>query len=328
DGQRIAKRQSGVTTYYHADHLGSDNVQTDTGGAQLTQNQYLPYGEFPTTPPAGSSGPRYTGQYYDEETGLYYYGARYYNPTIGRFFTADALIGNPTDSQSFNRYSYVKNNPINYIDPTGNEYMDLGTIVVTAHKPPIDTLPMRTDVTVAMESELVQSMISGLGNGASIAGNIIADTSTMQDSAKLWQAANSGSLNDAGLRTIASVGILAVTADAGFNFLSGGGKEIVNKAAKSAAITMDRAIELGSRMVQGKGQMIKSGNGAWQFIRTTLNKAGQKITRIARFDINPASKHIQQIGPHLNLETQIEGKVVGNIHLPIDPNSIRPGDIP
>jgi RHS repeat-associated protein len=64
---------------------------------------------------------KFTGQELDG-TGLYYYGARYYDPTIGRFISADTIIPNPTDTQAFNRYSYCLNNPLKYIDPSGHDY--------------------------------------------------------------------------------------------------------------------------------------------------------------------------------------------------------------
>lgn len=50
-----------------------------------------------------------------------YYNARFYDPSIGRFLTPDAIVPNPTDAQHFNRYAYVTNNPIKYTDPTGHE---------------------------------------------------------------------------------------------------------------------------------------------------------------------------------------------------------------
>ncbi|MEM5795044.1 MAG: RHS repeat-associated core domain-containing protein, partial [Bacillota bacterium] len=51
------------------------------------------------------------GQEYDSETGLYYYGARYYDPAIGRFISPDSIVQSPGDPQSLNRYSYCRNNP-------------------------------------------------------------------------------------------------------------------------------------------------------------------------------------------------------------------------
>jgi RHS repeat-associated protein len=62
---------------------------------------------------------KFTGQILDI-TGLYYYGARYYDPTMGRFISADSLIPQPANPQSLNRYSYVLNNPLKYADPTGH----------------------------------------------------------------------------------------------------------------------------------------------------------------------------------------------------------------
>ncbi len=54
------------------------------------------------------------------ETGLYYYGARYYDPVVGRFISADSMVPDPSNPQDFNRYTYVRNNPIIYSDPTGH----------------------------------------------------------------------------------------------------------------------------------------------------------------------------------------------------------------
>lgn len=59
------------------------------------------------------------------ELGLYYYNARYYAPGLGRFLSADTIVPDPANPQSFNRYSYVNNNPINRIDPTG--HFDMGS---------------------------------------------------------------------------------------------------------------------------------------------------------------------------------------------------------
>ena len=64
---------------------------------------------------------RFTGQIYDDDTGLYYYGSRYYDAELGRFIQADSVIpGGPTSgSQALNRYSYTFNNPLKFTDPDG-----------------------------------------------------------------------------------------------------------------------------------------------------------------------------------------------------------------
>lgn len=101
----------------------------------------------------------------------------------------------------------------------------------------------------------------------------------------------------------------------------------------SGSISMDRAVELGADHVGGEGQMGISGSGGYQFIRSSLDESGNTVTKIARFDVNQASRHVQTEGPHLNLETQINGRTVrtgplADPHLSIDPVTIRPGDIP
>ncbi|MGH2544065.1 MAG: RHS repeat-associated core domain-containing protein, partial [Ardenticatenaceae bacterium] len=62
---------------------------------------------------------RFTGQTLDFETGLYYYGARYYDPMLGRFYQPDSIVPEPGDPQSLNRFAYTLNNPLTYIDSDG-----------------------------------------------------------------------------------------------------------------------------------------------------------------------------------------------------------------
>ncbi len=120
--QRIALHLvSGVATYYyHTDHLGSSSVITDHGGAQMESLAYLPYGQTRLRTGMVNMHHQYTGQELDDSTGLYFYGARYYDPSLGRFILPDTIVPNPRDPQDFNRYSYVNNNPLTYTDPTGH----------------------------------------------------------------------------------------------------------------------------------------------------------------------------------------------------------------
>ena len=61
----------------------------------------------------------FTGQR-SENFGLYDYHARFYSPALGRFISADTLVPNPASPGDFNRYAYVRNNPLRYVDPTGH----------------------------------------------------------------------------------------------------------------------------------------------------------------------------------------------------------------
>ena len=122
---RIAKKTGTSVNYYHPDHLGSSSVITNDTGSKVEEISYYPYGEN-RLPTSNVVKHRYTGQEWDSETGLYYYGARYYHPAIGRFISADTIVANPNNPQNLNRYAYVLNNPLRYVDPTGHYCDDEG----------------------------------------------------------------------------------------------------------------------------------------------------------------------------------------------------------
>ena len=63
----------------------------------------------------------YTGQKLEEELGLYYYVARWYDPYLNRFLSPDSIIPDAESSESYDRYAYVANNPLKYFDPTGHK---------------------------------------------------------------------------------------------------------------------------------------------------------------------------------------------------------------
>jgi RHS repeat-associated protein len=119
-GTRIALKSGTSTYYYHQDHLGSTRIVTKQDGTVQEQAFYLPFGTAFSDTGAVSVSHKYTSQEFDAETGLYYYNARYYNPVLGRFISADSIVSNYSNPQTLNRYSYVENNPVNYTDPTGH----------------------------------------------------------------------------------------------------------------------------------------------------------------------------------------------------------------
>jgi RHS repeat-associated protein len=113
----VAQREGIILRYIHQDHLTGTALMTDTNGDSLGTIKYYPYGS--TRSGSVPTDKKFTGQRLDE-TGLYYYGARYYDAGIGRFINADTIVPDPANPQVFNRYSYCLNNPLKYIDPSGN----------------------------------------------------------------------------------------------------------------------------------------------------------------------------------------------------------------
>ena len=114
--ESLAMDRNGTVDYYEQDGLGSVTSLTAANGSVARTYTYDSFGNT-----ANSTGPltnffRYTGREFDSETNLYYYRARYYGPTIGRFSSEDPLSFGADGS---NFYSYVANDPVNSDDPTG-----------------------------------------------------------------------------------------------------------------------------------------------------------------------------------------------------------------
>jgi RHS repeat-associated protein len=124
---RVAQIVGEDISYFHKNHLGSSSVMTDSDGEQVESKSYEPFGEIRTQSGTDTSDYKFTDQECDNDSGLYNYDARMYDPVIGRFITPDALVPEPYNPQALSRYSYCLNNPLIYIDPTGHvgQEMDL-----------------------------------------------------------------------------------------------------------------------------------------------------------------------------------------------------------
>jgi RHS repeat-associated protein len=110
-----------TTHYYASDHLGSARMEFAGGGWPVWAEDYAPYGQE-IAPQATTNNFKFTSYERDQETGLDYAQARHYTSAFGRFMSPDPSglsLADPTNPQSFNLYSYVMNNPLNNIDPTG-----------------------------------------------------------------------------------------------------------------------------------------------------------------------------------------------------------------
>ena len=145
DGQTLRKRYTYGTTidevcrmdiynagvlstsfYYHTNHQGTVYTMTDTGGVVMERYEFDEYGNIRTTTDInGDTLPGYAsqigneylfqGRRYDQETNLYYYRARFYDPAKGRFITRDPK----GYIDGLNMYAFVLGNPVNMTDPTG-----------------------------------------------------------------------------------------------------------------------------------------------------------------------------------------------------------------
>ncbi len=135
----ISETAASTVFYLHTDNVGSTTLVTTANGTAYQKIIYANYGAIYKAWDSGSgswNSPNsgtlsdignyaFTGQEIDGDTGLLYCGARYYDPDIGRFISADSHVdGKGLDTQGYNRYSYARNNPIVYNDPSGHDWLN------------------------------------------------------------------------------------------------------------------------------------------------------------------------------------------------------------
>ena len=105
--------------YYHPDHLGSNTFITDISGKPYQLFLNLPFGESMAEQSSlgyFQSPYKFNGKELDKETGLYYYGARYYDPVRGVWLSVDPLASQRVE---WSPYNFCRDNPILNVDPTG-----------------------------------------------------------------------------------------------------------------------------------------------------------------------------------------------------------------
>ena len=190
--------------YWHKDHLGSLVATTDHNGAVTARYSYDPFGKRRTVngnyDPDGklvydwnntSSGTDrgYTGHEHLDDVGLIHMNGRLFDPRLGLFLQGDPFIQDPSDLQSYNRYTYCYNNPLTCTDPSGylfnglikikvldnlwnrhiKQYVPMiASIVISVYLPGSTGLLMQ----MGIESSLAQAAITGFVSGAVSSGNL------------------------------------------------------------------------------------------------------------------------------------------------------------
>jgi RHS repeat-associated protein len=129
-GQIMAMKRDGDYYYYQFNAHGDVVSLTDDQGNVVNSYEYDPWGNHLSATETVENPYRYAGYRWDGDTGLYYLRARYYSPGDYRFLTTDPDPGDVRDPSSLNPYLYADANPVNKIDPTGEDAIDIGLSVI------------------------------------------------------------------------------------------------------------------------------------------------------------------------------------------------------
>ncbi len=172
--ERVAMRQNeGAVKWLLGDHLGSTSLVYD--GSETIRQGYKAWGErrFILGGEELHTPFRYTGQREEASIGLYYYGARWYDPYLSRWIQPDSIVPEVTQGvQAWDRYSYVNNSPVNYNDPSGH-CLVLCTAIIGGAVGAIAGAVGYTAYTAASGTEFkVGDMLLAVGGGA-IVGAVI-----------------------------------------------------------------------------------------------------------------------------------------------------------
>lgn len=176
-----------TTQYWHKDHLGSTSVITNAAGAVIERMAYEPFGKRRNsngvtdangTLVATNTDRGFTGHEHMEEVGLINMNGRVFDPGLGRFMSADPIIQSPGALQSYNRYSYVWNDPLNSTDPTGYKKMwqqkwfrQVVSIAVAAYIG-VYLEPFSAASLGSIGAGMANGALAGFASGAISSGNI------------------------------------------------------------------------------------------------------------------------------------------------------------
>jgi len=120
-GERVAMRVGSSAVYWLlGDHLGSTSVTVASNGVRVAELRYKAWGETRYASGTTPTSYRFTGQQLESNLGLYLMGARWYDPQLARWLSADTLVPDPATPQALNRYSFVVGNPLRFTDPSGH----------------------------------------------------------------------------------------------------------------------------------------------------------------------------------------------------------------
>ncbi len=290
-GQRVATRQTssagiGDVSYLLSDHLGSTTVTVDKNGQKTGELFYKAWGEIDTTRSTGSTPTlrRYTGQY-QAEIGLYFYRARFYDPSLGRFVSADTVTPGMDNLFAWDRYVYANNAPINFNDPTGHCPLCLTAVIGGAVGAIVGAVGYTAYSAISGQQFNTGHMLLAAGGGA-VAGALIG-------TGVGWAAGVGAAEATAAAVTTAGAAQAANTACGGDMCADESQKavQVVQEALPAAQSTIQTVAQDG---LGGLTRASQYGINSYNYLRTQVAGTGLQVHHIVEQRFAPALGYAQR----------------------------------
>jgi RHS repeat-associated protein len=291
--QRIAMRQDDVVYFIHSDHLGSTSLTTDITGTVVAETRYLPYGEERWITGTLVTDFTFTGQRAERGFGLMDYNARYYDPGLGRFVSADSVVPQAGNPQAFNRYAYTMNNPVRHIDPSGHLV------------PPLNCWVCGLQIDISGWPGLAKRLASVVGFATDFHVDLEQGLITGPTEQEWIESSLTNMVNPIGMVSMPA-------AKAGKEVLEEGVERVIPRGFKNA----NEFAQFGTRLKEG---LRNSGYEDVQAIFQGSSVTGEKFTtgapfdvgRVSDFDIALASPDLLQRAKQIGVELRSKGTRTG-----------------
>jgi RHS repeat-associated protein len=306
-GKRVARVDSPLAVlpqtpsvhYYFADHLGSANVITSSSGGIQRESMFYPFGGERVILAGDANHYKFTGKERDTETGLDYFGARYYGSNMGRWMSPD-WSGAPEpvpyadfgDPQTLNLYGYVRNNPLSHADADGHCCSDwadwIDSKVQTFRQDGMSANNLTSSPTLAAVNTFANGVTSDLASGAADVLRLGNGTAAAIDSAKQGDYAGAaiGLAQDGGR----AAGVILTVAG-----LAPGAKGTAPAAETVKPVGNDLGLSSTTKTTpSGKTVTTVTDPAGSTTYKTTPGKTGGQSTYIIRKDASGNVKYVKQ----------------------------------
>ena len=315
----ISLDTGGSIQYYHHDALGSTVNLTNPDGSTRVSYKLDPWGNIRSQSGTSVNRQIFTGQEYDEKTGLFYFGARYYDPDTARFITQDTYLGEQGVPPSLHRYLYAYSNPLSYYDPDGHIalFKNMADGLGAFNKRLRDkTADFQDDgafgVAAAIATGLTRAVVGTVESGLRVT-NYVANSASM-DIASVLGKENSDWAKAHALEVSETHEAVTQTIDylrkGGIVDLAQSGMATLKAAANGDVLAISDCAEMFGGMLTGGGGAVSS--VARSSARNIMRVAAKTSKRVVASGVRQAAKRVPKITCEITQKAVSKGKNLAN----------------